>query len=294
MAGDNDTHVQSGFKNTYFSTIASISLVLFMLGILGFILINAKQLSDYVRENVRVQIYLNDDVKNIEIIQFRKKLETESYVKHSEFIHKDSAAQEWIRETGEDFIEFIGHNPLKHHIDLHLFATDANVQKIDEIAAALRGENAELIDDIRYNKGLLTRINRNIEKTTLIMLGFSSMLLIISIALINNTIRLSINSKRLIIKSMRLVGATQSFIRRPFLLRGLLQGIYGALIAIALLTGVMIFLIEEFPFIKRFDQFLPSVGIVFATVVVMGMFISWISTVFAVGKYLRMNSEDLF
>ena len=203
------------------TTLVSITLVLFMLGLLGLTVLHARKLSDYVKENIGFRVYMKSTVREAGIMQLQKILDATEYVKSTEYITPEQAAEELSRDLGEDFIDFLGYNPLPPAIDLRLKASYANVDSLEMIETELMKN--EDVKEVFYVKSLVHLINSNIRKISILLLGFSGLLLIIAIALINNTIRLSVYSKRFIIRSMQLVGATQSFIRRPFIFKGIAQ-----------------------------------------------------------------------
>ncbi|MCK4637803.1 MAG: permease-like cell division protein FtsX, partial [Bacteroidales bacterium] len=230
MSKAEDKYSKRRLKSSYVTTLVSITLVLFMLGMLGLIILHAKKLSDYVKENIGFSIIMKENVKEAGIIQLQKTLDASDYVKSTEYITKEKAAEELTKDLGEDFIDFLGYNPLLPSIDLRLKAEYANIDSLAIIEKDLLANKN--VKEVFYQKSLVHLINKNLRRISIIILGFSILLLIIAIALINNTIRLSVYSKRFLIKSMQLVGATQAFIRRPFILKGILHGILGAFIAI--------------------------------------------------------------
>jgi cell division transport system permease protein len=262
-----------------------------MLGLLGLILLHTKKLSDYVKENIGLTVVLKDSIREADINQFQKSLDAAHYVKSTEFVNKEQAAATLKQDLGEDFIQFLGYNPLLSSIDVHLKADFANSDSLRWIEKEIT-QNVN-VKEIYYQKSLVDLVNENVKKIGLIILVFSSLLLVISIALINNSIRLSIYSKRFIIRTMQLVGATQGFIRKPFVFSGIRHGIYGALIAIALLIGIIYWAQSEIPeliVLQDVDLFASLFGIV----LFLGIFITWICTYFAVRKYLRLKTDDLY
>jgi cell division transport system permease protein len=291
MAGQKDNAAGRRLKTSYFTTVISISLVLFMLGLLGMIILNAKKLSDHVKENISISVILKDNVKEVEIIQLQKMLDASKFVKTTEYITKEKAAQALQQDLGEDFVSFLGFNPLLSSLDVHLKASYANNDSIAWIEKDLLANPR--IKEVFYQKSLVDLVNENLKKISLVILGFSGLLLIIAIALINNTIRLSIYSKRFIIKTMQLVGATRGFIRRPIVWSGVAQGIYGAFIAIVLLTGVISLAQREVPELIELQD-LQLFASIFGIVILLGIFISWLCTTFAVNKYLKLKTEELY
>ena len=266
-------------------------MVLFLLGILGLLVLNAQKISEYVKENIGFSIILKEGVKEVEIIRLQKMLDTKQYVKSTQYVTKEEAARELKQELGEDFVDFLGYNPLLASIDVHLHAEYANPEGIDDIKQDL--QQYDEIKEVYYQKSLVDLINQNIQKIGLIILIFSGFLFLIALTLIHNTIRLSIYSKRFIINTMQLVGATKGFIRRPFIFRGILHGIYGSLIAMGLLFGVIYLLQDEFSNIISLQD-VEIVSMLFAGVFLMGILISWISTYIAVNKYLKINPDRLY
>ena len=234
-----DKYSKRRLTGSSITTVVSLSLVLFMLGLLGIIILNTNKLADNVKENIGFQIILSDNAKEADVQHLTKTLEGSAYVKSTEFITKEEAAVRLQKDLGEDFINFLGYNPLLSSINVHLKAGYANADSLSWIEKDML--QSKIVKEVVYQKSLVTMINENVKKISLVILIFSGLLMIIALALINNTIRLSIYSKRFIIKTMQLVGATQKFIRRPFVIKGIKHGIYGALIAISMLIGVLYF-----------------------------------------------------
>jgi len=278
-------------KSVYVSTVISIALVLLMTGLLGLILIHAKNLSQYVKENIVLNIIMNENVQESNVLAFQKRVDGDAAVLRSEYISKDSAAAKLSEELGEDFVSFLGHNPLSASIDIYLHANYANT---DSVAAFIGKITADRrVNEVVYQESLIELINQNIRIIGLVILAFALILLVIAIALINNTIRLAIYSQRFIIKSMQLVGATQGFIRKPFLNYGMLHGLVGAIIAIGLLVATLYLAQREIPelvYLKDWSEF----SLVFLGVIVLGVLISLLSTYFAVSKYLKLRSNELY
>lgn len=291
MATGNEKYARRKAQSSYFSTVISISLVLFMLGTLGLIVLHAQKLSDYVKENIGFSVILKENVKEVDIVQLQKTLDAANYVKSTEYITKEKAAESLRSDLGEDFISFLGYNPLLASIEVRLKADFANNDSIAWIERDLLSNTK--VKEVIYQKSLISMVNENIKKISLVMLGFSGLLLLISIALINNTIRLSIYSKRFLIKSMQLVGATKGFIRRPFVIKGIMQGIYAGIIAVALLVGILYLAQREIPELL-FLQDEQLIAILFGFVILLGILISWFSTFLAVKKYLRLKTDDLY
>jgi cell division transport system permease protein len=262
-----------------------------MLGMLGLIILNARQISNHVKENIGFSIILKQGIKEVDVAQIKKSLDAEDFVKATEFIDPEKAAIEFQEALGEDFVEFIGENPLLPSIEVKLNAAYANPDSLTAIQTELM-ENAK-IQEVFYQPDLVDAVNKNMNKISLYLLGFSGLLMLIAMALINNTIRLSIYSKRFLIKTMQLVGARHSFIRRPFVMRGIGNGIVAAFIAIGLIVTFLYYLQQQMPELIDFKN-IELYGALFLIIIVLGIIISWISTNLAVRKYLRIESGDLY
>ncbi len=278
-------------KTVYVSTIFSIALVLLMLGMLGLILVHAKNLSNYVKENIVLNIIVDEGAKETEILAFKKTLDENIAVKQTQYVNKEVAQHNLTKDLGEDFVNFLGYNPLLSTIDVYLKADYANTQNIEALRKSI--EKDSIVKEVVYQSSLIDMVNKNINTIGLIVLGFAGILLIIAIALINNTIRLAIFSQRFLIKSMQLVGATRNFIRQPFILVAVLHGIIASFISIIILLGLLYYAQKELPeilILRNFTEF----GIVFASMIAIGIFITAISTWFAVSKYLRLKIYDLY
>ena len=278
-------------RTSYVSTVISITLVLFMMGLLGLLVLNARKLANYAKENIGFSIMIKDGVKEGEIMAFQKKLDREEYVKSTEYIPKEKAAIQLKKELGEDFIGFLGYNPLLPSVDLRLKADYANMEQVQKIEKQLLS-NPE-VKEVFYQKSLVEMVNQNIERISLFILGFSIVLLIISIALINNTIRLSVYSKRFLLRTMQLVGATRSFICRPYVRNGILNGLISALVALGLLLLLVSLAFQEIPELYQVSDLMMYVALT-AFILVLGVLLSWLSTLMAVRKYLRMKTDDLY
>ncbi|SMD07372.1 cell division protein FtsX [Pedobacter africanus] len=278
-------------KTIYISTIFSIALVLLMLGMLGLILVHAKNLSNYVKENIVLNIIVDEGAKETEVLAFQKELNANPAIKSTVYVNKEMAARNLTTDLGEDFVNFLGYNPLLSTIDVYLKADFANNKSIDALKANI-GKNP-IVKEVIYQSSLIDMVNKNINTIGLIILGFAVILLVISVALINNTIRLAIYSQRFLIKSMQLVGATRNFIRKPFILIAALHGLIAAFIAILILLGILYYAQKEIPemiILRSYSEF----GIVLIGLVGVGIFITAISTSFAVGKYLNLKIYDLY
>jgi cell division transport system permease protein len=291
MTSVEEKYTRRRYHSSIVTTVVSITLVLVMLGLLALTVFHAKKLSDYVKENIGFRIYLKEDAPAEEIILFQQRLDAQAFVKSSQYISPEEAASALTVELGEDFIDFLGYNPLPPSIDLRVKAAYANVDSLEIIESRLMQDL--VVKEVFYQKSLVHLLNKNIRRITIVLLGFSGLLLLIAMALINNTIRLSVFSKRFIIRTMKLVGATRGFIGRPFILRGILQGLYSAIIADILLAVMLYFLMRQVPELVGFYDLYIYLA-VFGLVILTGMFLAWVSTFFAVRKYLKMKEDDLY
>jgi len=262
-----------------------------MLGIIGILVFNSKKLSDYVKENIGFSIFLQDDVREVDANFLRKTLDASAFVRYTEYVSKERAAKELKDELGEDFVTFLGYNPLSASIDVRMKAEYANQDSISKIETYLL--TFKQVKEVHYQKSLINLVNENVSKISLVIILFSSLLLFIALVLINNTIRLSVYSRRFLINTMKLVGASWGFIRKPFLLKSILHGLYASLVAIILLSGLIYLVKKEFG--ELIDIVDPQfIVFIFGVVTVLGVLINLISTYFAVNKFLRLKADDLY
>lgn len=278
-------------RSSYLTLVISVSLVLFLLGVLGLLLINARELSDYFRESLSFSIMLDDDTKEADIRLLQKDLDAKSYVKSTEYVSKNEAAAKMKEELGEDFINFLGDNPLPPSIDVYLYAEFTSPDSVAKIEKYVL--EYPFVKEVYYQESLLFLINENVKKISLFLLIISSFLFLIAITIINNTIRLSIYSRRFLIRTMQLIGATRGFIRRPFLLQSAFHGLLAALIAMCLLMGMLYLMEREFflLFTFRSTNLLLLLGV---SLIILGVLINIISTVFSVNRYLSISEDQLY
>jgi cell division transport system permease protein len=278
-------------RSSRISTIISISLVLFLLGTLGVLLLHAGRVSNYVRENIEISLELKPDANSLAVTDLQKRILAAAYVKSARYVSREEAADSLKSELGEDFVSFLGFNPLNPSIDIHLKADYSDTTIIEQFISSLRSNS--VVRGVQYQASLVESINRNIRTLTWIILSFSVLLLLVSIALINNTIRISLYARRLLIKSMLLVGATRGFIRKPFLINSIWNGIVGGVIGV-LFLAVLIYLasikIPELALIRDPKLLTLVAGGILAG----GVILSFLCTYFAVNKYLRYRTEDLY
>ena len=245
MSSSFDKYQKRKLISSYFSVVISIALVLFLLGCLGLLVLNAKKVADHFKEQVVVTIYLNDSAKEVEVNQLEKSLAMAEYTKSTEYVSKEAAAESMKAETGEDFMDFVGYNPLQNSIDVHLKADFVTTETLESITEELASK--KFIEEIRYDNDLVELMNDNVKKITFWVLIISAIFTLIAVLLINSSIRLAVYSKRFIIKTMQMVGATKSFIRRPFILKSVQLGIIGAIVALIGMALVLYYLNQTFP-----------------------------------------------
>jgi cell division transport system permease protein len=262
-----------------------------MVGLLGLILVEAHNLSNYVKENIVLNVYVDDAAHETDVMQLQKQLQADPMVKDAQYVSKELAARNLQKDLGEDFVKFLGYNPLSQSIDVYLKAEYANNPDIERFTTELLKN--PMVKDVKYQKSLVNQMNENITTISLVILAFASIFVVLSVALINNTIRLAIYSQRFLIKSMQLVGATKGFIRKPFLLYGIWHGILGALIAILILVGTLSLAYKEVPDLVILRSY-PEFGAIFVLIVGLGIFISGFSTYLAVNKFLRLKIYNLY
>ncbi len=215
-------------RSSYFTTIMSIALVLFVVGLMGLLLLNAQKLSRHVKENIGFSVVLEDAIREVDMIRLQKNLDASRYVKSTEYITKERAAKELQDELGEDFIDFLGYNPLLPSIDVRLFAEYANPDSVANIEQEIL--KYQQVKEVAYQKSLIEIVNKNIRKISFVLLVFTGVLLLISLSLINNTIRLTVYARRFLIRTMQLVGATRRFVRVPFIVKSLSHAIYSIIL----------------------------------------------------------------
>lgn len=287
-----NSSLKGRIRGAYLTSLMSTSLVLLLLGIIGMLLLNAQMLSNYVKHNLLFSLIIHDNVREADVRLFQKTLDTKDYIRATQLISKEEAAESLQEELGEDFLETLGYNPLSATINVYLHADYTHPDSITNIKEEFL-RHGDIVQEVSYQQNLVHLINENVRRISIILLGFSAALFIISFALLNNTIRLMVYSKRFIINTMKLVGATKGFIRRPFLYSGIIQGVIGALIAIVILGFIIHFTNQELKEIVGVIDH-QTIGILFGIVLLLGILLSLISTFFAVNKYLRIKTSNVY
>jgi len=273
------------------TAVISITMVLFLLGLFSVLVMNAKLLSDYVKENLQVQIFINEEADPKQINDIAKQLRANPYVKKLDYVSKEDAVTILTDDLGEDFVDFLGYNPLLASFNLTVEANYANSDSLEKVKQRLLVN--PVVKEVYYQAGVLDLLNKNIKTIATIVAGFSLLLLLITITLINNSIRLSLYSQRFIIKSMQLVGATTWFIKRPYLLKSLLQGTISVVLAVVFLYLVIYFGDRQVPDLAGLRDKLLSVYIGLG-LLVLGLVISFVSTWVAINRYLNYKIDDLY
>lgn len=291
MSSSFDKYQKRRLISSYFSVILSIGLVLFLLGLLGMLVLNAKKVSDHFKEQVVLTIYLKDAAKDVEIKQLEKSLALSDYVKSTEFVSKEQAAESMKAENGEDFMEFLGYNPLQNSIDVQVkadFVTEEQLQVISDEALT-----KSFVDEVRYDNDLVTLMNNNVKKISFWILVISGLFTVIAVLLINSSIRLSVYSKRFTIKTMQMVGATKQFIRRPFVWKSVRLGIIGAVLAMIGMAVVLYYVNKTFPELNLLNNTV-LISMLFVGIFLMGILITWISTFIATQRFLNLKTDQLY
>jgi cell division transport system permease protein len=291
MASSFDKYQKRKLISSYISVVISIALVLFLLGCLGLLVINSKKVADHFKEQVVMTIYLNDTAKEVEVNQLKKSLAMAEYSKEATYVSKEEAAEMMKAETGEDFMDFVGYNPLKNSIDVYLKADFVTTEKLSEISESLSTKS--FIEEIRYDNDLVELMNDNVKKISFWVLIISGLFTLIAVLLINSSIRLAVYSKRFIIKTMQMVGATKSFIRRPFVWKSVQLGIVGAIVALAGMAVVLYYLDQYFPELELLRNTVMITGL-FVGIFVLGIIITWISTFIATQRFLNLKTDQLY
>ena len=291
MSSSYDKFQKRRLISSYFSVVLSVFLVLFLLGILGLFVINSKKLSDDFKEEIAMTVFFNNESNDTIIKAFDSELQTAPFVKSFVYVTKEDAAKQHSDIIGEDFMTFLGENPLQNSFDIHLKADYIVNDSIAKIESRLRKN--EMVSDIVYDKQLVNLVNDNIKKVSMWILIISGFLAFIAVLLINSSMRLSIYSNRFIIKTMQMVGATKSFIRKPFIWRSIKLGMIGAGLAILCLVGVLYYINETYPNLNILEEETMTAAILVGVLVV-GIIITWLSTFFATQRFLNLRTDDLY
>ena len=291
MSSSFDNFQKRRLISSYFSVVLSVFLVLFLLGILGLFIINSKKLANDFKENIAMTVFFKNEANDSIVKAFGTQIKASPFVKSYTYVTKEAAAKEHTDIIGEDFMEFLGENPLQNSYDIHLKGDYVIKDSITKIEAGLRKNT--MISDIVYDKQLVNLVNDNIKKVSMWILVISVFLAFIAVLLINSSLRLSIHSNRFIIKTMQMVGATKAFIRKPFVMRSIKLGMIGAALAVLALIGVLIYIETSFPNLGILED-KAMIGLVLLAVLGIGILITWLSTYFATQRFLNLRTDDLY
>ena len=291
MAQSFEQYQRRRLISSYFSVVFSIFLVLFLLGALGLFVINSEKISNDFKENIPMSVYFKDEANDTILNAFDTELKNSKFIKSYDFVTKDEAAKNNPDIVGKDFMEFLGFNPLQNSFDIHLKSEYVTKEEITKIENNFKRNGN--ISDIIYDKELVELVNENVTKISFWILIISAVLTFVAMLLINGSIRLSIYSQRFTIKTMQMVGATKSFIRKPFIKTSILLGIIGAVLAIIGLVILAFYIDGLFPTLGIAKDYV-SLGIVAGGVLLVGIIITWLSTYFATTRFLNLRTDDLY
>ncbi|MCU4187688.1 permease-like cell division protein FtsX [Flavobacterium sp. HXWNR29] len=291
MASSFENYNKRRLISSYFSVVLSIFLVLFLLGTLGLFVINSKKISNDFKENIPMTVFFNNEANDSLLSAFDVEMKNAKFIKDYAFVHKDSAAKNNVDIVGKDFMEFLGFNPLQNSFDIHLKGDYVNADSIKKIERTIRKN--EMVTEIIYDKQLVDLVNNNVKEISFWILIISGILTVVAMLLINSSLRLSVYSHRFTIKTMQMVGATKSFIRKPFIWTSIKLGLIGSALAIIGLIGVVIYVDGLFPSLGIAKDY-TSIGIVILGVLVVGIIITSISTYFATQRFLNLKTDDLY
>jgi cell division transport system permease protein len=291
MSSKFDSYQKRRLQSSYFSVVISIALVLFMVGVLGLVLLKSTLVANRVKEKVAITLFLKDDVTTENRNDLKASLQKEEFTKKIIYTSKEKAAKIYSKEIGEDFLKFLGKNPLKNGIDIYLKADFVTPEKVQEIEERFL-KNA-FVANVSYDKTLINLLVKNIKRISFWLLVFSLFFGLVSMILINSSIRLSIYSKRFNIKTMQMVGATKGFIRKPFIWRGIKLGMIGATAALIGLAFVIYYIDKYAPSLELIEDYI-TLGYLVGGVLVSAFLITWISTFFATQRFLNLQTEELY
>lgn len=287
----NDSYPKKRVLNSYVSVVISITVVLLFLGVLGLFLLNTKNVASHFKEQIVMTVYLKDSAKDIEITQLQKKIQLDPATKKVQYTPKEEAAEQYARDIGEDFLEFLGYNPLLNSVDIYFNANYVNTLSLTQTKNEI--ESADFVDEVVYDQPLVTLLDENIQRISVVLMICTVLFIGIALVLINSSIRLSIYSKRVIIKTMQLVGATKSFIRKPFIWSHLRLGILSSFLALLLLSFLLWEVNSRFPELEMLNQ-KKELMLVYGGILILGVGITFISTFFATQRYLNLKTDAVY
>jgi len=278
-------------RSSYISVIISISLVLFLLGILGLLVLNTKKVSNYFKESAAISLYLKNDIDKDKILSLQVSIDDQEFTKSTKFISKEDAAEIYKKENGEDFMEFLGYNPLENSIDIYVKADYVSPEKMEEIENMYKDN--QFVSSVSYDKPLINLLTKNVRRISFFILIFCALATLVVVVLINSSIRLSVYSKRFTIKTMQMVGATKRFIRKPFIWSSVKLGVIGALLAIIELAALLYYVNQVFPEFGIIDDRVEMAGL-FGLIFLLGIVLTWASTYLATQRFLNLRTDELY
>lgn len=291
MSSGENKLIRRRLAGAWLSSVISITLVLLLVGVASLLLVNAKSVSDYFKENVQVSVLMRPDVTEDDAMNYATTLDAMPFIKGTRFISKEEGTRDMTDMLGEDFLSVFETAPIPVSVDVTLKADYVSADSLELVKKAIG--SSPLVDEVVYQQSLVDKLNTNLGKISLVLGIFVVLLLFISFVLINNTVRLNVFSKRFTIHTMKLVGATKSFIRAPFLGQAVFQGLFSALLAILILLGILYFVRKEF--VQLFEIFsLDLLLIVIGIVIVAGIVICLVSTYFVVGRLVSLSNDELY
>lgn len=291
MANSDNRIMRRRLRNAYLSSVISISLVLLLVGVASMLLVNAKSVSDYFKENMQISVLMKQNVSDEDALEYRELLDGERYIKSTTFVSKEQGRKELAEQLGEDFLDVFETSPIPVSIDVTLEAAYVSSDSLEVVRAEIA--ESELVEEVVYQRSLVDALNANLSRISMVLGVFIALLLFISFVLINNTVRLSVFARRFTIHTMKLVGATRSFIRAPFLLQSAFQGVFAAFLAIIVLLGLMFLMRSSFA--QLFEIFrMELLLLVMGIVLVSGLALCLISTYFVVNKLISLHKDELY
>lgn len=291
MSAKFDSYQKRRLRSSYFSVVISIALVLFMVSVLGLVLLKSNQVANHFKEEVVISLFLKDDVSKNQIETFKESLTKEEFTRDLLYTSKEDAAKTFSEDLGEDFVSYLGTNPLKNSIDIHLNPDFVQPEKMQIIADKF--ETNAFVFEVSYDKFLVTILTKNIQRMSFWLLVLSAFFGLIAMILINSSIRLSVYSKRFNIKTMQMVGATKSFIRKPFVWRSIRLGMIGALISLIGLAFVIYYIDKSIPTLNLISDY-NTLAILGGGVLIVAFIITWVSTFFATQRFLNLRTDELY
>ncbi|MCP4884409.1 MAG: ABC transporter permease [Flavobacteriales bacterium] len=278
-------------RSSYISVVISISLVLFLLGVLGLLVLNTKKVSNYFKESAAITLFLKNDVESEQILNLQVSIDEQSFTKSTQFISKEEAAEIYKNENGEDFMDFLGYNPLENSIDIYVKADFVSPEKMEEIEAIY--STNQYVSSVSYDKPLIDLLTKNVRRISMFILVFCGLATLVVVVLINSSIRLSVYSKRFTIKTMQMVGATKRFIRKPFIWNSVKLGFIGAILASIELALLLYYMNKIFPEFGMIDNRVEMASL-FGAIFVLGIFLTWMSTFLATQRFLNLRTDELY